>query len=51
MPSNQYNTLQEEEEKYWHYHLTELPRVNANATLPNMATEEDNKVNPILHDA
>jgi hypothetical protein len=46
IPANQYNTLPEEEKKYWHYHLTELPRVNA--TLPDMTAEEAAKVKPIL---
>jgi Protein of unknown function (DUF1264) len=46
IPANQYNTLPEEEKKYWHYHLTELPRVNA--TLPDMTPEEAAKVKPIL---
>lgn len=46
IPTNQYNTLPEEEKKYWHYHLTELPRVNA--TLPDMTAEEAAKVKPIL---
>jgi hypothetical protein len=42
----QYNTLPEEEKKYWHYHLTELPRVNA--TTPDMTAEQAAKVKPIL---
>jgi hypothetical protein len=46
IPANQYNTLPEEEKKYWHYHLTELPRVNA--TTPDMTAEEAAKVKPIL---
>jgi uncharacterized protein DUF1264 len=46
IPANQYNTLPEEEKKYWHYHLIELPRVNA--TLPDMTAEEAAKVKPIL---
>jgi hypothetical protein len=46
IPANQYNTLPEEEKKYWHYHLTELPRVNA--TLPDMTAEEAAKVKPTL---
>lgn len=44
-----YNTLsaEEEEKKYWHYLLTELPRVNA--TLPDMTAEEAAaKIKPIL---
>jgi hypothetical protein len=46
IPANQYNTLPEEEKKYWHYHLTELPTVNA--TLPDITAEEAAKVKPIL---
>ena len=46
IPANQYDTLPEEEKKYWHYHLTELPRVNA--TTPDMNAEEAAKVKPIL---
>jgi hypothetical protein len=46
IPANQYNTLPQEEKKYWHYHLTELPRVNA--TLPDMTAEEAAKVKPVL---
>src|SRR5918994_1023361 len=46
IPANMYNTLPEEEKKYWHYHLTELPRVNA--TTPDMNAEEAAKVKPIL---
>jgi hypothetical protein len=46
IPANHYNTLPEEEKKYWHYHLTELPRVNA--TLPDMTAEEAAKVKPVL---
>ena len=46
IPSNLYKTLPEEEKKYWHYHLTELPRVNA--TTPDMTAEEAAKVKPIL---
>jgi hypothetical protein len=42
IPANQYNTLPEEGKKYWHYHLTELPRVNA--TLPDMTAEKAAKV-------
>ena len=41
-----YNTLPEEEKRYWHYHLTELPRVNA--TLPDMTAEEAAAVKPVL---
>lgn len=46
IPANMYNTLPEEEKKYWHYHLTELPRVNA--TTPDMTAEEAAMVKPVL---
>lgn len=46
IPANLYNTLPEEEKKYWHYHLTELPKVNA--TTPDMTAEEAAKVKPVL---
>jgi hypothetical protein len=46
IPANLYNTLPEEEKKYWHYHLTELPKVKA--TTPDMTAEEAAKVKPIL---
>src|ERR687898_2220997 len=46
IPTAMYNTLPEEEKRYWHYHLTELPRVNA--TLPDMTAEEAAKVKPTL---
>jgi Protein of unknown function (DUF1264) len=29
IPADQYNTLPEEEKRYWHYHLTELRKVKA----------------------
>ena len=46
IPGNMYNTLPEEEKKYWHHHLTELPRVKA--TTPDMTAEEAAKVKPVL---
>lgn len=46
IPANLYDTLPEEEKKYWHYHLTELPKVNA--TTPDMTAEEAAKVKPVL---
>jgi hypothetical protein len=46
IPADLYNTLPEEERKYWHYHLTELPKVKA--TTPDMTAEEAAKVKPIL---
>lgn len=44
--SQQYQELPQEEKKYWHYHLTELPKVNA--TLPDLTSEEAAKLKPIL---
>ena len=41
-----YNTLPEEEKKYWHYHLIELPKVKA--TTPDMTTKEATTVKPTL---
>jgi hypothetical protein len=46
IPTAMYNTLPEEEKQYWHYHLTELPRVNA--TLPDMTAEEAAAVKSVL---
>jgi type IV secretory pathway VirJ component len=46
IPADLYNTLPEEEKKYWHYHLTELPKVKA--TTPDMTAEEAAKVKPVL---
>lgn len=34
------------EQQYWHYHKTELPKVNA--TLPDLTSEEAAKLKPIL---
>lgn len=45
-PTNLYNTLSEEEKRYWHYHLIELPKVKA--TTPDMITEDEVKVKPTL---
>src|ERR687897_1721655 len=44
--SQQYQELPQEEKRYWHYHLTELPKVNA--TLPDMTAEEAAAVKPVL---
>ncbi|HEU4445800.1 MAG TPA: DUF1264 domain-containing protein [Nitrososphaeraceae archaeon] len=46
IPTDMYNSLPEEEKKYWHYHLTELPKVKA--TTPDMTAEEAAKVKPVL---
>lgn len=44
--SEQYNELPTEEKKFWHYHLNELPKVNAK--LPDMTEEEAMAAKPIL---
>ncbi|MDX1371978.1 MAG: DUF1264 domain-containing protein [Nitrososphaeraceae archaeon] len=44
--SEQYKELPQDEKKYWHYHLTELPKVNA--TLPDLTSEEALTLKPIL---
>ena len=44
--SEQYQELPQDEKKYWHYHLTELPKVNA--TLPDLTSEEAQTLKPIL---
>ena len=44
----QYNTLPEEEKKYWHYHKVEVPR--AHATFPDMTAEEAAKVLPAINE-
>lgn len=44
--AEQYTELPEEERQYWHYHKTELPKVNA--TLPDLTSEEAAKLKPIL---
>lgn len=46
IPTKLYNTLPEEEKKYWHYHPTELPKVKA--TTPDMTTDEAAKVKSTL---
>jgi hypothetical protein len=46
--TEQYNTLPEEEKKYWHYHKTEVPR--AKATFPDMTAEEAAKVLPAVNE-
>jgi Protein of unknown function (DUF1264) len=48
IPADMYGTLPEEEKKYWHYHLTELPKVHA--TTPDMTAEEAAKVMPVLNE-
>ncbi len=44
--TDQYNELSEEEKQYWHYHKTEFPR--AQATFPELTTEELAELQPIL---
>lgn len=46
--AKQYEELPKEEQKYWHYHKTELPMVNA--TLPDLTSEEAAKLMPILNE-
>ena len=44
----QYNTLPDEEKKYWHYHKTEVPR--AHATFPDLTAEEGAKLLPAINE-
>ncbi len=44
----QFNKLPEDEKKYWHYHLEEVPR--AHATFPDMTAEEAAKVLPAINE-
>ena len=46
--SNDYMELPDEEKKYWHYHKTELPKVQA--SLPDLTTEETEPLMPILNE-
>jgi len=48
IPTSVYETLPEEEKKYWHYHLTEVPR--AKATFPDLTAEEGAKLLPIVNE-
>lgn len=48
IPSAQYNTLPEQEKRYWHYHKSEIPR--AHATMPDMTAEEVAKVLPAINE-
>jgi len=43
-----YAELSEEEKTYWHYHKTELPKVNA--TLPDLTAEEAESLMPVLNE-
>ena len=40
--------MSEDEKKYWHYHLTELPRAQAN--LPDLTAEEIAPLLPVLEE-
>jgi len=44
--SEQFQELPEDEKKYWHYHLTELPR--AQAAFPDLTDEELVPLQPVL---
>lgn len=46
--SEQFNTLPEEEKKYWHYHKVEVPR--AHATFPDLTAEETAKILPAVNE-
>jgi len=43
-----YAGLSEEEKTYWHYHKTELPKVNA--TLPDLTAKEAESLMPVLNE-
>jgi len=44
--SKQFTELPDDEKKYWHYHLTELPR--AKASFPDLTAEELAPLQPVL---
>jgi len=46
--AEQYNTLPEEEKKYWHYHKSEIPR--AKASLPDLTGDEAAKLIPAINE-
>ncbi|MCK5478331.1 MAG: DUF1264 domain-containing protein [Methylococcales bacterium] len=46
--TEQFNKLPEEEKKYWHYHLEEIPR--AHATFPDLTAEEAAKILPAVNE-
>jgi uncharacterized protein involved in high-affinity Fe2+ transport len=48
IPAELYNTLPGAEKKYWHYHLTELPKVHA--TTPDLTPDEAAKVSSVLNE-
>ena len=43
-----YEKLSENEKQYWHYHKTEIPKVNA--TLPDLTAEQAEPLMPILNE-
>ena len=46
--TEQFNQLPKEEQRYWHYHKTEIPR--AKATFPDLTAEEAAKVLPAVNE-
>ncbi len=44
--SDQFHELSDDEKKYWHYHLTELPRAQAN--FPDLTDEQLLPLQPVL---
>ncbi len=46
--AEQFNTLPQEEKKYWHYHRVEVPR--AHATFPDLTAEEAAKLLPAVNE-
>ncbi|MGR9115917.1 MAG: DUF1264 domain-containing protein [Gammaproteobacteria bacterium] len=46
--TDQYNSLPEQEKKYWHYHLTEIPR--AHAGFPDLTAEEGAGLLPVVNE-
>lgn len=46
--AEKFNTLPENEKRYWHYHKVEVPR--AHATFPDMTAEETAKVLPAVNE-
>ncbi len=44
--SEQFTELPDDEKKYWHYHLTELPR--AQAAFPDLTDKELAPLQPII---
>lgn len=46
--TEQFNSLPENEKRYWHYHKTEVPR--AQATFPDLTAEEAAKILPAINE-